>query len=102
MVSASISFVACGLCFRCVGLCHIFSLFFSFCFLVGRAFVEVYKESRIKDMGMDGKIFGYNSMSCASSSLKSLIEDSLSDDMPFPVPPFSWSLNASSVAYFLT
>lgn len=56
----------------------------------------------IKDMGMDDRIFGYNSMSCASSSLKSLIDDSLSDDIPFPVPPFSWSLNASSVAYFLT
>lgn len=56
----------------------------------------------VKDMGTDGNIFGYNSMSCASSSLKSLIEDSLSEDIPLPVPPFSWSLSASSVAYFLT
>lgn len=58
----------------------------------------------IKDMGTDGNIFGYNSMSCASSSLKSLIDDSLSEDIPFPVLPaiFSCSLSASSVAYFLT
>lgn len=66
----------------------------------------VFNDTGIKSCGgsvIDGRIiFGYNSMSCASSSLKSLIDDSLSEDIPLPVPPFSWSLNASSVAYFLT
>lgn len=70
--------------------------------LFGRTSDRVLQGIEIKDMGTDGKIFGYNSMSWASSSLKSLIEDSLSEDMPFPVPPLSWSLSASSVAYFLT
>lgn len=70
--------------------------------LFGRTSDRALQGIEIKDMGTDGKIFGYNSMSWASSSLKSLIEDSLSEDIPFPVPPFSWSLSASSVAYFLT
>lgn len=70
--------------------------------LFGRTSDRVLQGIEIKDMGTDGKIFGYNSMSWASSSLKSLIEDSLSEDIPFPVPPLSWSLSASSVAYFLT
>lgn len=80
-----------------------FFFFWNISILFGRANDRSLQGIEIKDMGMDDdKIFGYNSMSCASSSLKSLIDDSLSDDIPFPVPPFSWSLNASSVAYFLT